>query len=251
MRQASVGFQCPECVKSGAAASPSFRGVPSAHNAIVTFVCIGISVAVFLGGSLFDRVAAGDGRTFAQRFALWPPDISHGEWYRIVTSGFMHANLLHLAMNMFALYVVGRVLEPALGHFKFLLVYVVSLFGGGLGVVLLYSAGQGATVGASGAIFGLFGAVLVFQISRGISVTQGVGPLILLNLIITFAIPGISIGGHIGGLVFGVAAGAILLLGQKHRVRNKSEDQLRVAAVVALGVVALVLSFLLAPTLLI
>jgi membrane associated rhomboid family serine protease len=149
-------------------------------------------------------------------YALWGPMVSSGEWWRLLTSGFLHASVLHLGMNMLSLFFLGRVMEPVLGTLRLGLIYFVSLAAGGLGVIV--AEPDALTLGASGAIFGLAGALLVIANSRGIGVMQsGIGPVVLLNLAITFTIPGISIGGHIGGLTGGAAIAAVMLELEKRR----------------------------------
>ncbi len=131
-------------------------------------------------------------------------------WYRLVTSGFLHFGIIHIAFNMYFLYVLGQMLEPALGRVNFLLLYLASLLGGSLGVVLLDSGGISA--GASGAVFGLLAAATIGLWRRGINpFTTGIGTTLILNLFITFAIPGISIGGHIGGAIAGAICGTVML----------------------------------------
>lgn len=133
------------------------------------------------------------------------------EWYRLVTSGFLHFGIIHLAFNMYFLYVLGPMIEPALGRVRFVLLYFASLLGGSLGVVLLDTDG-GLTAGASGAVFGLLAAAAVGMWRRGVNpLSTGVGTALILNLFITFAIPGISIGGHLGGAVAGGILGAVML----------------------------------------
>ena len=130
--------------------------------------------------------------------------MAHGQIWRIVTGGFLHENLLHIGFNMWVLYYLGMMLEPAIGRLRFGMVYAVSLLAGSFGALLV--SPHGSTVGASGAIFGLMGAAAVEMRARQIPLMQsGVGGLILINLIISFTIPGISWGGHIGGLIGGVA----------------------------------------------
>jgi membrane associated rhomboid family serine protease len=135
--------------------------------------------------------------------------VAAGEWWRIVTSGFLHSGLIHVAFNMAALFVFGTPLERALGRLRFALIYFTSLLAGSLGALLL-SPGA-LTIGASGAIFGLFGAILVGQRASGMSIRAGgMIPLLVINLVFTIAMPGISIGGHLGGLAGGLAAGALI-----------------------------------------
>jgi membrane associated rhomboid family serine protease len=148
----------------------------------------------------------------------------------------MHAGILHLGMNMWALYILGPQLESLLGRVRYLLIYAASLLGGGLGVVLLFSSGQGATVGASGAIFGLLGAFVAVHLAAGQNpMRSGIGQLIGLNLLITFLIPGISIGGHIGGLVAGTAVTYVIVGGRHLRDQSSGEQVARGVSVAVIG----------------
>jgi membrane associated rhomboid family serine protease len=136
-------------------------------------------------------------------------------WYRLVTSGFMHYGILHLGFNMYFLYVLGPQLEAPLGRWKFLGLYMASLLGGSLGVILM--GGSGISAGASGAVFGLLGAAAAGLWRRGVNpFTTGIGTLLLLNVFITFAVPGISIGAHLGGAITGAICGAIMLAPSGH-----------------------------------
>lgn len=206
MVQASVGFHCPQCagarttkVMSGRAA---FGG---ASDLLATKALIGINALFFVamvatGGT----ISGASGRVFTWG-ATHGLLVAQGEWYRLVTGGFLHAGLLHLGMNMFLLWLLGQALEPALGRSQFVAIYMVSLLGGSLGVMLLDPTSW--TLGASGAVFGLMGALTVLQMRAGQNPWRsGIGTLIVLNLVITFMVPGISIGGHLGGLVAGAAA---------------------------------------------
>jgi len=131
-------------------------------------------------------------------------------WYRLVTSGFLHFGIIHLLFNMYFLYVLGPMLEPALGRPRYLLLYAASLLGGSFGVILFDSGG--ITAGASGAVFGLLAAATVGLWRRGVNpFTTGIGTTLLLNIFITFAIPGISIGGHLGGAAAGAICGLVML----------------------------------------
>jgi membrane associated rhomboid family serine protease len=177
-------------------------------------------------------------------YGLWGPMVSSGEWWRLITNGFLHANVLHIGSNMLALFFIGRGLEPALGALRLGLIYFVSLAAGSLGVIILEP--DALSIGASGAIFGLMGAYVVFARARGISIMQsGIGPVILLNLAITFTIPNISKGGHIGGLIGGAAMGWVVVEFAKRRQLNRSP--LPIAAFAAAVFVALLaISFALA-----
>ena len=166
-------------------------------------------------------------------FGLWGPIVASGEWWRLVTSGFLHASVLHLGMNMLSLFFLGRVLEPALGWLRLAAIYFVSLAAGSLGVILLDP--DALTMGASGAIFGLAGGLLVVFRSSGIGIMEsGIGPVVLLNLAITFTIPGISIGGHLGGLAGGAAiTWVIVALARRRRLRGGGAAEVAGVAVVA------------------
>ncbi|HMJ78448.1 MAG TPA: rhomboid family intramembrane serine protease [Iamia sp.] len=245
MHQASVGFHCPECAKAGK--QKVYQGAGSwLTKPIVSPVLIGINVVVFVlqlatrtatpftdGGKLiFDEVGLyGD-------LSLFGPLVP-AEPYRLVTSGFLHSyelpfGLIHIAMNMYALYIFGVILEPIIGRLRFAALYTASLLGGSLGVVLLDP--RAATAGASGAIFGLMGGAIVMARERGIDLMRsGLVTTLAINLFITFGVPGISIGGHIGGLLAGGAAGLILIEGSK-RMGPKG-DAISSALAVGLGIV--------------
>jgi membrane associated rhomboid family serine protease len=245
MITASVGFQCPECARAGAKQSRTISAGQALRRQVgapvVTYTLIAINVAVYLIETAVDRQVAvgGSSGTFYERFVMYTPFIgARGEWYRLVTGGFMHAGLIHLAFNMWALYVLGPAMEALVGRTRYLLLYGASLLGGSLGVVL--ASPTSPTVGASGAIFGLFGAFAVYELSRGINPLQSaVGMTILLNLFLTFTIPGISIGGHLGGLAIGGAGAALLLLGRPMSVQSEGERIARAGGVGVLGLACL------------
>ena len=177
-------------------------------------------------------------------FRLWGPMVSSGEWWRLITSGFLHASVLHIGSNMLALFFIGRGLEPALGSLRLGLIYFVSLAAGSLGVMILEPGAS--SVGASGAIFGLMGAYVVFARARGINVMQsGIGPIILLNLVITFTIPNISKGAHIGGLIGGAAMGWVVVEFSRRRQLDRSPVPIAVLSL-AVFVALLAISFAIA-----
>jgi membrane associated rhomboid family serine protease len=201
----------------------------------VTTLIIAINVLVFFGMSSSGGGSLGraGGSLFAD-YALYGPAVADGEWWRLLTSGFMHSGLLHVGFNMYILWFLGNMLEPSLGPVRFAALYFASLLAGAFGALLL--SPDAFTVGASGAVFGLMGAAFVMHRARGMDPMQsGIGPLILLNLGISL-IPGlnISIGGHLGGLVGGALAA--LLMDQAWKVRRGV--LLPVAACVLVGVVA-------------
>jgi membrane associated rhomboid family serine protease len=243
MIQAPVGFQCPECVHESAKRSPvvSARQIGSTRP-VVTMTLIAVNVVAFLVTSASALAGGQSGLTQAQgdlvaqgwlvgaevtRFGTVVGGVADGELYRLVTGGFLHAGVLHLAFNMWVLWVLGSQLEPALGRVRYAALYVTSLLAGSLGVML--TDPLAATVGASGAVFGLMGAAFALQHARGINPWRsGVGGLILLNVLITFAVPGISIGGHLGGLIGGALTGWTLV--QLERVTRSDVAALALCA---------------------
>lgn len=228
--QATVGSHCLECAK---AAQPDLKTKARFWSArqplLVTWTLIGLNVAMFIGILLWSRdpgalsgsvtnahLNLGLSRDVLEQQIVWRSDdgslfvTQPDGWYRLLTSGFLHFGLIHIGLNMFFLYVLGPMLEPPLGRIRFLLLYLASLLGGSLGVVLLDKGGISG--GASGAVFGLLAAAAIGQWRRGINpLSTGIGATLLLNLVITFAIPGISIGGHLGGIVAGSICGYFML----------------------------------------
>ena len=207
MIAAPVGFQCPECVKG----APVVRTLASLRPvAYATRTLIAVNVLAYLPALAAGSGLAGRGRSDLVRDgALLGPAVADGEWWRLVTSGFLHFGLLHLGFNMLLLHMLGSALEPALGRVRYLALYASALLGGSFGALLVQP--DALTAGASGAVFGLMGATVIGMRSRGVAVTDsGVGGLLLVNLVLTFVVPGISIGGHVGGLAAGTAAGALL-----------------------------------------
>lgn len=198
MISAPVGFQCPSCVK-GAPAVRTMRSLR--RDPYVTWALIAVNVAVFVAGLSQPQQD--------RDLGLAGPLVAAGDWWRIVTSAFLHFGVLHLAFNMLLLYWLGQMLEPAIGRLRFGLLYACSLLAGSLGVLLLDPAAL--TGGASGAVFGLMGAAFLLLRRRGVDPMQsGIGGLIVVNLLLTFARPGISVGGHLGGLAGGVVAAGVL-----------------------------------------
>jgi len=211
MVSAAVGFQCPECVREGQRRTrqPSI-GMRSpmvvthsliAINAVIWFITVAVTGDISLWGGQITSVHLD--------YALAGRFVADGEAYRLVTSGFLHYGLLHVGMNMFVLWWLGRLLEPGIGGARLLLIYAVSMVGGSLGALLLDP--NALTAGASGAVFGVAGAVAVAERaspSRGQS--TGVLGFLAINIVISLAIPGISLGGHVGGLVLGALAAGVL-----------------------------------------
>jgi membrane associated rhomboid family serine protease len=172
-----------------------------ATAALVAINVLVYLVTVYQGGG----VARPGGRVFVDGALIGAEIRLDGEWYRLVTAMFLHASLLHLAFNMLALYWLGSIVEQAIGSLRFVLVYFASGLAGSAGA-LLFTDPFTPTVGASGAIYGIMGALLVLEYRTTGSFAGPALGLIALNLALTFAIPNISIGGHLGGLVGGVLA---------------------------------------------
>ena len=175
MTQASVGFHCPECSKRGKQRVYTARTIMGGSRPIVTQALIGINVAVFVlglgrgSGDLFSgsNSLINDYGLLGSAFirhtdgTIAPIGVAQGEWYRLVTGGFLHAGLLHVGLNMFALWILGSQLEAAVGRLRFGVIYGAALLSGSLGVMIL--SPHEPTVGASGAIFGLLGLALAAQ----------------------------------------------------------------------------------------
>jgi membrane associated rhomboid family serine protease len=166
--------------------------------------------------------------------SLYGPAVADGEWYRLVTAGFLHAGLLHIAFNMFALYILGSLLEPGIGTPRFLAVYFVSLLAGSFGALLLTPDAH--TVGASGAVFGLMSAAFIVARHRGVEQLAGqIGIYIIINIVFTIGVSNISVGGHFGGLIGGALC-AFLIVFAERRARRPVE--LEALGMAALGVIS-------------
>ena len=218
MTPTSVGMRCPKCAGK-TTRTRTMRDLGS--DPTLTYVLIAVNVVVALGALFGGASATGGsgigGSSLLDEGALSRATIADGEYWRLITAGFLHAGFFHLLFNMFSLYILGSMLEPAIGRVRFGLIYFVSLFAGSFGALLLTPDGR--TVGASGAIFGLMAATAVVMRNRGMGVFEsGLGIWIVLNLVITFSVPNISIGGHIGGFVGGGLA-ALALFDLSDRVR--------------------------------
>jgi membrane associated rhomboid family serine protease len=231
MTSTPVGMRCPECARQGASRIRSMRSV--SDEPTLTYILIGINVLAGIG-SLLGGGAGADSSSLTDDGGVSRHFIADGEYYRLLTAGFLHAGPIHLLFNMLALWILGSMIEPALGRWRFGLIYFVSLLCGSFGALLL--SPDELTVGASGAVFGLMAGAAVLARNRGFSLTEsGLGIWIGLNLLITFTVPNISIGGHLGGLVGGGLC-ALALLELRERVRVP--ELVPTAACVLLGTLA-------------
>lgn len=240
LREASVGYQCVDCVSQGRQSvrrATTIAGAEATDRVVMVPLLVAINVIVFAitvaqAGSLTGNAAAG----LFQQWGLWPTAVAGGELWRLFTSGFLHFGPIHLAFNMLALWVIGRDLEQVLGSARFLVVYLVSLLGGSL-VVFAFEDESAMTAGASGAVFGLMGGLAVVLLRM----RRSPGPaltIILLNVLISIVVPGISLLGHLGGLVFGAAVTAGLVYApRERRVAVQAAAALALLGVVVAGTV--------------
>lgn len=220
-----MGSHCLDCAK---AARPDIATRAKWWNArqptLMTFVLMGINFLVFLwvAASNTDSLGGRGGISSQQcdlglsrdilKFGVNCGDghVQPEQWYRLISSGFLHFGIIHIAFNMFMLYQLGQLLERPLGRLKFTMLYFAALLGGSLGVLIFDQ--HALSGGASGAVFGLMAAAAVGLQHQGVNVfSTSLGTTLLINFFITFAIPGISIGGHVGGAVAGAACGYVML----------------------------------------
>jgi membrane associated rhomboid family serine protease len=243
---APVGIRCPE--HAGKAQGPSrvTQGVRrvsyEGQGALVTKILIGINVFVFLinlaQGASLTQVS---GSLFVKGALYVPGGLDQGEWYRLITAAFLHASLIHLLFNMLVLWFIGAPVEQAIGRGRFLAIYIVSGLAGSAGAIIF--SPNVVTVGASGAIFGILGAALVLEGQKNYVLGGQALGLIAVNLIFTFAIPNISIGGHVGGLIGGALSMlAFSRLGRTHAIYGRP-GLLGIAGVVAIGVASVLIAY--------
>ncbi|MEH0842948.1 rhomboid family intramembrane serine protease [Micromonospora sp. CPCC 205711] len=261
MRDASVGHQCPECVSEGRRtvrpARTAFGGGAAGRRGLVTRTLIALNVLMMVLSIASDRggdsMAGGSGLggllgggtpltqwgsviSYASYVDFGPAHgVAAGEWYRLVTAMFLHYGLVHLLLNMWALWVLGRDLEALLGPMRFLALYLVAGLGGNV-AAFLFSTPNAASAGASTAIFGLFAAVFVIMRRLGRD-TSSIVPILVINLVFTFTVPGISVPGHIGGLVVGALMALVLAYAPRMR---RSVFQAAGTAVILVALLGLV-----------
>src|SRR3954452_14992530 len=239
MTPTPVGMRCPDCSRQRTPVR-TMRNVYADPTA--TYVLIGINVLLWLGtllsGGDTSSVYIDLGTLGSATFHGDPIGVAHSEVYRLVTGAFLHdpSNPLHLFFNMYILYWLGTMLEPVLGHVRFVALYFASLLAGSFGA--LVADPTHLTVGASGAVFGLLAGAVVFQRARGVDPWRsGLLPVLLFNLALPFLFPNlnISIGGHIGGLI----GGAIAALAMEHLGRLRRGDLIPLAACALVGAISI------------
>jgi membrane associated rhomboid family serine protease len=245
MTPTPVGMRCPECARQRTRVVRNPVGTPGGRLGAfpATMVLIAINVVVYL-----IEIASGPGGLeatggkIAYDFGLFGPFVAEGEWYRLVTSAFLHAGIFHIGFNMLLLFLLGRLLEPSLGTPRFLAIYFASLLAGSFGALLLDP--NALTVGASGAVFGLFGTGFLIARDRGMTaLATQLGFLIVLNLAFTFGAQNISVGGHLGGLVGGVLCALAILAGERGMLGPRRREaelalMIAIALLAALGGIA-------------
>jgi membrane associated rhomboid family serine protease len=238
MTPSPVGMRCPECAGHRTQVRSGPQAFGRSTNAPATFVLIGLNVLAFLA-----EVAGGSGGlattsgSVVNDFGLRGISVADGEPYRLVTGAFLHAGLIHIGFNMFLLFILGRMLEPAIGTPRFLALYFSSLLAGAFGALALTDPLQ-LTVGASGAVFGILGATVLIARGRGFNEIAGqLGILLLINLAFTFGASNISVGGHLGGLVGG-SLGALLIIAGERGMLGRRRLPIEILGMVAIAVVS-------------
>lgn len=218
MTPTPVGMRCPECSRDRTKVKrmPSVQSTPVVTQALIAVNVVAFLIETAAGAPL----GGGGGGSVYFHGALFGPAITGSnpypfftgthEYWRLISSGFLHDGLLHIFINMVSLWFVGSALEPAIGRVNFLAVYFVSLLAGSFGA--LWFQPISPTVGASGAIFGIFGALIIVARNRGIPIWQsGLGIVLVFNLVFSLSVRGISIGDHIGGLIGGLITGWLIV----------------------------------------
>jgi membrane associated rhomboid family serine protease len=236
MYDSPVGMRCPECAgqRTRARTLPIRRsGTPYG-----TYALLALNVLVFIAeiGGGGGAASLEGGGTLVSDGGLYGPAIAdQHEWYRIVTSGFLHAGPLHLFLNMFVLYILGTILEEGIGTARLVGVYFVSLLAGSFGALLLDP--NEVTVGASGAVYGIMAATFLVARRRGVEqLASQIGLWVVLNLVFTIAVPGISIGGHLGGLAGGAAAAGVILAAERRGRGTAGVEVLGLLIIAAIAV---------------
>ena len=218
MTPTSVGMRCPDCAKQKTKVRTAQTITAGASEPRVTVAIIAVCVILFLAEGNIGAGGAGGGRIY-QNLALFGPYIHDGDYWRLVTGAFLHDGIIHIGFNMYLLWVVGQQLERAIGSVRFGVLYTTALLCGSFGALIQTT--EAGVVGASGAIFGLFGVLAVEQHRRGYApFSGGLGGLIVINLAIGF-LPGLNVayGDHIAGLIAGLLAGLAFAQGDRYRQR--------------------------------
>lgn len=221
LREASVGQHCVDCVAAAERSAPRYRGGSSAGRPVVVVTLIVVNVAVYVLTAVTGGLATNDASPLFDLAALVPVDVAGGQWWRLVTSGFLHFGLLHLAFNMLALWVIGNDLERFLGPLRFVVLYGLSLLGGSAAVMVLTNP-ESSVAGASGAVFGLMGALAVLLLRRGsVTAARPALTIIGINLVLSFTLSGLSIEAHLGGLFTGALVALVMTRSRRPSTKRK------------------------------
>jgi membrane associated rhomboid family serine protease len=215
MRSASIGYQCTSCASDS---TPVIKGInrnrfiPNQKNTPVTKFLSILLIATFLLQEI-------TGTLLVKNFALFAPLVTSGELWRLITAGFLHGSIIHLLFNVYILWVIGSQLESIVGNIKFIVIYFVSLLGGSIASYLFSPFGS-YSIGASGAIFGLMGAMLVVGRKRNLDISQ-ITTLVAINVVIGFVLSGIDWRAHLGGLAAGAFSTWVLLNATSLKEKNQ------------------------------
>lgn len=239
-----VGIRCPDHSGKARGAARVVQNVQRSttrNPGIVTLTLIGVNVGIYFlqlaGGA---PINANSGWIY-EHGALYGPLVAQGDWYRLITAAFLHYGPIHLGMNMLALWWIGRPLEAWLGPVRYLLLYLVSGLAGSAGALLFNPTA--VTVGASGAIFGILGAAIVLERQQTYVLGGSAITLLVVNLAFTFAVPGISIGGHLGGAVGGaLCILALSRFGRRSAVYSRI-DIASIASLAAVGILSVAVAY--------
>jgi membrane associated rhomboid family serine protease len=245
-----VGPRCPDHATQG---KPSLRAPAreraarrvsyiSTEQPFVSYGLIGVNVVVYLisisqAGGMINSPSL----VFLTKWGLIGPAVANGEWWRLITSAFLHANLLHIGLNMLAIGWLGVPVERFVGHLRYLAIYIVSGLAGSAGALI--ATPLGLTVGASGAVFGILGALLIIEYQQTGKIAGQAFTLIVINLAFSFTFSGISVGGHIGGLIGGILSMLALSRFGRAHVAYGRPGLLGIAALVAVGALSIAVSY--------
>jgi membrane associated rhomboid family serine protease len=249
MTPAPVGLRCPDHAGNRRLArTVQRRGISRAPQrlggteALVTKALIAINVAIYLITAVQGNGINAPGGTLFAKMFLYGPAVAQGDWWRLITAAFLHASVLHIGFNMLALWWIGAPVEQYLGRVRYLGLYLVSGLAGSAGALVLTPTA--VTVGASGAIFGILGAMLILEWQTTGRLAGNAMTLIVINLAISFSFAGISIGGHIGGLIGGILVTlAYARWGRGHAVYG-ALGPTGIAGLVAVAVASVVVAYL-------
>jgi membrane associated rhomboid family serine protease len=246
MTPAPVGQRCPEHsgrpqgarrVPAGARRT-AFEGT----GALVTKTLLGVNILIYVITAVQGKgINAPGGRLFV-KWLLYGPAVANGDWWRLITSAFLHANLIHIGFNMYFLWFVGSAVESAIGRGRFLTIYLVSGLAGSAGALVFTPTSP--TVGASGALFGVLGAAVVLERQRNYVLGGSALALVVINLVLSFSLSNISVGGHIGGLIGGILCTLVLSkFGRGHAAYSRV-GLWGVAGVLGVGLLSIAVAYL-------